>query len=69
MKSATEVKRIPSRPVVAGGIAGAIAGSVTVILVWGLGMSDVIVPPEVASAFTTLFTTLIGAIAAHVTRD
>jgi len=61
MKTATEVKKVPSRPVVAGGI----AGSITVILVWGIGFFDVTVPPEIASAITTL----IAAVAAHVTRD
>lgn len=41
---------VPTEKVAAAGIAGAI----TVILVWIAGEAGVVVPPEVASAFTTL---------------
>lgn len=34
--------------------AGGVAGSITIILVWVLGFFHVEVPPEVASAFTTI---------------
>lgn len=34
--------------------AGGVAGAATVILVWGLGLLDVDVPAEVASALTTV---------------
>lgn len=36
--------------------AGAIAGALSIIIVWFLGMAGVTVPPEVASAFTVLLT-------------
>jgi hypothetical protein len=42
----------PTTKVAAGGIAGAI----TVLVVWILGMFHVAVPPEVASAFTVIIT-------------
>lgn len=46
-----------SRKVAAGGL----AGSVTIILVWILNSGvGVDVPPEVASAFTTLFSVVTG---------
>ena len=31
------------------------AGAVTTVLVWGVGLAGVDVPPEVAAAVTTLF--------------
>jgi hypothetical protein len=40
----------PKTKVAAGGVAGAI----TVLVVWVLGMFNVAVPPEVASAFTVI---------------
>ena len=40
----------PTTKVAAGGVAGAI----TVLLVWILGMFNVAVPPEVSSAFTVI---------------
>ncbi len=40
---------MPNKAVAAGG-----AGAVTVILVWLLGLFHLSIPPEVASAFTTL---------------
>ncbi len=36
--------------------AGALAGSVTVVLVWGLSLEHVDVPAFVASAITTILT-------------
>ena len=36
--------------------AGALAGALTVILVWGAGLRGLAVPPEVASAVTVLLT-------------
>lgn len=36
--------------------AGGAAGAVTVVIVWLLGFANVDVPPEVASAFTTIIT-------------
>jgi hypothetical protein len=36
--------------------AGALAGALTVILVWAIGFAGVTVPPAVASAFTVLLT-------------
>lgn len=36
------------------------AGALTVIVVWGLEAAGVTVPPEVASAFTTLIAFLAG---------
>ena len=41
---------VPTTKVTAGGVAGAI----TVLVVWILGMFNVAVPPEVASAFTVI---------------
>ena len=40
----------PDRKVAAGGIAGALS----IILVWGVGYADIVVPPEVASAVTVI---------------
>jgi putative flippase GtrA len=40
--------------------AGGIAGAVTVIVVWVASLADVDVPPEVASAFTTLISVAVG---------
>lgn len=50
----------PTPKVAAGGIAGAL----TIVLVWFLGAVDVDVPPEVASAITTI----IGTGAAYVKK-
>ena len=61
MKTTTEMMQTPSRPVVAGGFAGAL----TVLIVWGLQMAGIETPPEVASAFTTILATGV----AHLTRD
>jgi len=60
MKSITEVKKGPSRPVMAGGFAGAL----TVVLMWIGAMFGLETPPEVASAITTI----IGTGVAHLTR-
>lgn len=38
----------------------ALAGSVTVILAWGLSLAGVAIPPEVASAFTTVLAVAAG---------
>lgn len=35
-------------------VAGGIAGAVSIVIVWALGAGGVDVPPEVASAFTTI---------------
>jgi hypothetical protein len=40
--------------------AAAAAGSVTVILVWGLSLAGVTLPPEVASAITTVLAAAAG---------
>lgn len=40
--------------------AGALAGAVTTIVVWGVGLGGVDVPPEVAAAATTVFGFAIG---------
>lgn len=37
--------------------AGGIAGALTIVLVWLLGALNVDVPPEVASAITTIIST------------
>ena len=34
------------------------AGALTVILVWVAGLAELVVPPEVGSAFTTIVATL-----------
>lgn len=39
---------------------GAAAGAVTIILVWLVGLFGLVVPPEVASAFTVLITAGVG---------
>lgn len=52
----------PTRKVAAGGAAGAI----TILLVWAAGeFASITVPPEVASAFTTV----ISFLAAYLTRN
>lgn len=43
-------------------IAGTVAGSATILLVWGLSLAHVAVPPEVASAITVL----LGSVAAYI---
>lgn len=40
--------------------AAAAAGSVTVILVWGLSLAGVTLPPEVSSAITVVLATAAG---------
>lgn len=40
--------------------AATVAGAATILIVWGLGFANVTVPPEVASAFTTLAGLAIG---------
>lgn len=40
--------------------ASTIAGSITVVLVWGLQSAGIDVPPEVASAITTIISGLAG---------
>ena len=40
--------------------AGAIGGAVSIVIVWGLTALNVDVPPEVASAFTTIFSFACG---------
>lgn len=40
--------------------AGALAGAVTVILVWVAGLAGVEIPPEVASAITTVLSFIAG---------
>jgi len=61
MKPTAEIAKRPSRPIVMGGFAGAI----TVILVWTAEVIGVAIPPEVASAITTI----VGAGVAHLTRN
>lgn len=46
-------------------VAGAVAGSATVVIVWLLGQFGVDVPPEVASALTVL----LGSGAAYLKRE
>lgn len=41
-------------------VAGGVAGSLTILLVWGAGLAGVDVPPEVASAFTVLVSFFAG---------
>lgn len=41
-------------------VAGGVAGSLTILLVWVAGMFEVEVPPEVASAFTVLVSFVAG---------
>ena len=38
-------------------IAGGAAGALTIIVIWVIGLFHVAVPPEVASAFTTVIGT------------
>lgn len=40
--------------------AAALAGSITVILVWGASLAGLEIPPEVASAFTTCLAAAAG---------
>lgn len=40
--------------------AGGLAGAITVVLVWIAGTAGVDVPPEVASAFTTIISVGVG---------
>ena len=40
--------------------AAGLAGALTVIIVWLLGLFDVDVPPEVASAFTVVLSFITG---------
>lgn len=40
---------------------GALGGSISVVLVWTLGLSGLIVPPEVAGAIAVICTTLVAA--------
>ncbi|MGA8330645.1 MAG: hypothetical protein WB777_15280, partial [Mycobacterium sp.] len=47
----TQPSLAPTTKVAAGGVAGAL----TVLVVWILGLLHVIVPPEVASALTVVF--------------
>lgn len=37
-----------------------VAAAITVLVVWGVGFAGIEVPPEVASAFTTLIAFLAG---------
>ena len=46
-------------------VAGTIAGAVTIILVWAASLASIQIPPEVASAITTL----LSAIAAWAQPD
>lgn len=50
---------MPTSKVIAGGAAGA----ATIVLIWGLSLAQIAVPPEVASAITVL----IGSGAAYLT--
>lgn len=43
--------------------AGAVAGAVTVLIVWGLGSAGIEVPPEPAVAFGTVFSFIAGYLA------
>lgn len=52
--------------VTAAGVGGGVAGSLTVILVWVVGMAGLDVPPEVASAFTTLVTAVAAIVAGYL---
>lgn len=47
---------VPNRKVVA----GALAGAATTILVWGVSLAGVSVPPEVAAAFATILGALVA---------
>ena len=38
-------------------IGGGLAGAATILIIWVFGLFHVAVPPEVASAFTTLIST------------
>ena len=40
--------------------AGAVAGAVTTIGVWIAGLQGLDVPPEIAAAFTTVFTAVVS---------
>lgn len=44
---------MPTSKVIAGGAAGA----ATIVLIWGLSLAHIAVPPEVASAITVLIGT------------
>jgi hypothetical protein len=33
---------------------GALAGALSVVVVWGIGLTGISIPPEIASAFTVL---------------
>lgn len=48
---------MPVNPKVA---AGGLAGGITIILVWVAGLAGLDVPPEVASAFTVLVSSVAG---------
>ena len=48
---------------------GALGSCVTVILVWILGMHGIVVPNEVAQAFTGLFGGIIGFFFAYFATD
>ncbi len=52
---------MPTQKIQAAGAAGAI----TVILVWALSQAGVEIPPEIASAITTVFATAAG----YLTRN
>lgn len=41
---------------------GALAGALSIVVVWVLGMFKVPVPPEVASAFTVILTVVVAAL-------
>jgi len=42
---------------------GALAGALSIIIIWILGQFHIVIPPEVASAFTTVFSALASYIA------
>lgn len=44
---------------------GALAGAFSVIVIWALTELKITIPPEVASAFTTVFSALASYIAPH----
>ena len=52
---------MPTSKVIAGGAAGA----ATIVLIWGLSLAHIVVPPEVASAITVLLSLGAGYLTPH----